>query len=246
MTYTTRLVTALSLAGLFVFSGCDSGTVDDTVIIEDLLLGTGTVAGPDSLVMIEYTARVLNGNTFVEDLQLDEPTKLNTLIEGWIEGISGMRVGGVRRLTVPPSKAFGNREIVDPGTLEVLVPPNSTVVFDIELLSMGTRPVIIEDEIVGTGAEAAVGSSVTVTYTGRLEDDTVFDSATDATFTIESGTVIEGWVEGIPGMRVGGKRLLTIPSELGYSGQTVRNSLGLVVIPSFSTLYFDVELTAVN
>jgi len=101
------------------------------------------------------------------------------------------------------------------------------------------------DQVVGTGAVAAEGSKITVKYTGKLTDGTVFDSTekqggTPATFTLSKGSLIDGWVQGIPGMKVGGKRHLVIPASLGY-GDKANGS-----IPANSTLEFDIELVDVQ
>ena len=110
-----------------------------------------------------------------------------------------------------------------------------------------------QDQVVGTGAEAKVGSTVTVHYTGQLTNGTVFDTSrgkTPFTFTIGAGEVIAGWEQGVPGMKVGGKRLLAIPSELGYGARPIqgRDQAGNVVdvIPANSTLLFEVELVSVQ
>lgn len=103
----------------------------------------------------------------------------------------------------------------------------------------------MEDTKVGTGATAKTGDEVTVHYTGYLTDGTKFDSSLDSnqpfTFKVGNGDVIAGWDQGIPGMKVGGKRKLTIPSELGYGPQGAGD-----VIPPNATLVFDVELLSVN
>jgi FKBP-type peptidyl-prolyl cis-trans isomerase len=103
----------------------------------------------------------------------------------------------------------------------------------------------MEDTVVGTGAEAKPGDTVTVHYTGYLTDGTKFDSSLDSgqpfQFTIGQGRVIPGWEQGIPGMKVGGKRKLTIPPELGYGAQGAGSD-----IPPNATLVFEVELLAVN
>lgn len=100
------------------------------------------------------------------------------------------------------------------------------------------------DTIVGTGREAKVGDTVFVHYTGRLTDGTVFDSSIPRneafSFQLGLGHVIQGWEIGIQGMKVGGKRTLTIPPELGYGAQAVGS------IPANSTLIFDVELLDVK
>jgi FKBP-type peptidyl-prolyl cis-trans isomerase len=100
------------------------------------------------------------------------------------------------------------------------------------------------DSVVGKGAEAVSGKSVTVHYTGTLKDGTKFDSSVDRkepfTFALGAGQVIKGWEQGIVGMKVGGKRKLTIPAELAYGA----NAVG--AIPANSTLIFDVELLEVK
>ncbi len=102
-----------------------------------------------------------------------------------------------------------------------------------------------EEVTVGTGAVAEVGKTVQVRYTGTLTNGTQFDSSVGRTpdyfeFKLGAGQVIKGWDEGIAGMKVGGKRKLTIPPELGYGAQ------GSGPIPANSTLLFDVELVAVK
>ena len=100
---------------------------------------------------------------------------------------------------------------------------------------------IIEDLIVGSGAEASAGQEVTVHYTGWLTNGTKFDSSKDRddpfVFPLGGGRVIRGWDEGVQGMKIGGKRKLTISPELGYGA---RGAGG--VIPPNATLVFEVEL----
>ncbi len=107
---------------------------------------------------------------------------------------------------------------------------------------MGT--VEIEEQLVGTGAEARAGLKVEVHYTGRLLDGKQFDSSRGGSpfsFKLGAGQVIKGWDQGVAGMKVGGKRKLTIPPELGYG---MRGFPG--VIPPQATLIFDVELLGVG
>ena len=103
----------------------------------------------------------------------------------------------------------------------------------------------IEDISIGEGAPATAGKRVTVHYTGWLTDGTKFDSSKDRSdpfvFSLGQGHVIRGWDEGVQGMKVGGKRKLTIPPTLGYG---TRGAGG--AIPPNATLIFEVELLGVN
>lgn len=104
---------------------------------------------------------------------------------------------------------------------------------------------VYEDLIVGNGKMADPGLQVSVHYTGWLTDGTKFDSSLDRgqplQFTLGQGEVIRGWDEGIKGMRVGGKRKLTIPPDMAYGSQ---GSSG--VIPPNATLVFEVQLLGVR
>ncbi len=103
----------------------------------------------------------------------------------------------------------------------------------------------IEDLVVGTGAEAVSGKLISVHYTGTLTNGTKFDSSKDRgepfEFTLGAGQVIEGWDKGFAGMKVGGKRKLTIPADMGYGAQGAGG-----VIPPNATLIFEVELLDVK
>lgn len=102
-----------------------------------------------------------------------------------------------------------------------------------------------EDLVIGTGAEAVSGKTVTVNYLGTLQNGTKFDSSYDHgtpfTFHLGAGEVIKGWDQGVAGMKVGGKRRLTIPSELGYGPAGAGSA-----IPPNATLIFEVELLKVE
>jgi FKBP-type peptidyl-prolyl cis-trans isomerase FkpA len=105
------------------------------------------------------------------------------------------------------------------------------------------------DLVVGTGAAAVTGSTVTVAYTGWLHDSskpdakgTQFDSGTLAPFVLGTGRVIRGWDQGLVGMRIGGRRRLVIPPDLAYGN----NSPDTSRIPQNATLVFDVTLNNVQ
>lgn len=103
----------------------------------------------------------------------------------------------------------------------------------------------VTDTVVGTGAEAKAGTTVTMNYVGMLPDGTVFDASAKHgqafTFHLGAGEVIKGWDMGIVGMKEGGKRRLIIPAVLAYGNQAVGG-----VIPANATLIFDVELVKVQ
>ncbi len=118
-------------------------------------------------------------------------------------------------------------------------PPMPTTIGPIKELMM-------KDEVVGTGETAVAGDTVTVQYVGTLTNGTVFDASKNHgsagfTFTLGAGQVIKGWDQGVAGMKVGGKRVLAIPSALAYGSQAVGG-----VIPANSDLVFEVELVSVQ
>ena len=99
---------------------------------------------------------------------------------------------------------------------------------------------------IGDGTEAQDYNKVVVNYTGKLEDGSIFDSSLNPgrepfTFTLGIGSVIKGWDIGVKGMKVGGRRRLTVPPELGYGDKGAGS-----VIPPGATLIFDVDLLEVE
>jgi peptidylprolyl isomerase len=165
-----------------------------------------------------------------------------------------MQVGGKRLLVVPPELGLGEFGSGD-------IPGNATLVMEITLEDVKEPQVATEvdeadytttesglkyyDLVQGTGSTPSAGQTVSVHYTGWLEDGTQFDSSVDRgepfTFVLGQGNVIPGWDEGLSTMKVGGKRQLVIPPELGY-GETGAGG----VIPANATLIFEVELLDVQ
>ena len=115
---------------------------------------------------------------------------------------------------------------------------------DLDAMTRTASGLYIQDLTVGTGDEATSGATVTVHYEGWLSNGTKFDSSRDRnepfSFLLGAGRVIQGWDEGVAGMRVGGIRKLVIPPALGYG---VGGSLP--TIPGNATLVFDIELLEV-
>ena len=124
------------------------------------------------------------------------------------------------------------------------ITPTETPEQQNNLTKMDKDGVVIEILRPGDGAEAKNGDQVTVNYIGTLENGQKFDASADHgepySFNLGAGKVIQGWDIGVAGMKVGEKRKLTIPPELGYGA----NDLG--VIPPNSTLIFEVDLLKIN
>jgi len=207
----------------------------------DLVMGAGAQPGPADFVTVHYTGTLENGTVFDASRKHGGPVTfpLNRVIPGWSEGVGGMKVGGTRQLVIPPNLAYGAQGAGN------VIPPNATLTFIVELLDTKPAPQVkIEDTQVGTGPAAKEGDTLVVHYTGKLEDGTVFDSSVGGepfTFVVGAGQVIPGWDQGLIGLRVGGKRTLTIPPDLGYGAQGAGN-----VIPPNATLIFDVELVEIK
>jgi FKBP-type peptidyl-prolyl cis-trans isomerase len=98
----------------------------------------------------------------------------------------------------------------------------------------------VEDLSVGSGPIAKLGSRVTLRYVGTLEDGTALPSGPPLSFELGDGEVIEGWEQGIPGMRAGGRRRLRVPPELGYQDR------GAPSVPPNAWLIFEIELLSVG
>ncbi len=231
------------------FTACDS-TEEEGLDVLDRVVGQGPAAKEGQCLTLLYTGWLENGHKFGSSIDENKSygfhLNVGQEIEGWHKGIRGMRVGGVRRLIIPPGLAYGNTG-KDP------IPPNATVIYEIELLGIADLPegatckgselpaVQIEDLDVGDGQTAAEGQCLSVHYTGWLENGTKFDSSVDRNrpfqFQLGANQVIMGWDKGVPGMRVGGKRKLTIPPHLGYGNKGI-----LVGLPNNATLTFEIEL----
>lgn len=107
------------------------------------------------------------------------------------------------------------------------------------------KELIVEDKVVGQGAEVKSGDTILMHYTGTLENGQKFDSSVDRGQPFETqigvGQVIKGWDQGVIGMKVGGKRKLTIPSNLAYGEQGIPGA-----IPGNATLIFELELLEIK
>ena len=223
--------------------------------------GDGPAPQAGDIVSVHYTGKLTDGKKFDSSVDRGQPFQFplgaGRVIKGWDEGIALMKKGGKAILTIPPELGYGARGAGG------VIPPNATLVFEVELVDIlagapaaptkvneadyQTTPSGLKyyDFAVGDGATPKKGQQVAVHYTGWLTDGKKFDSSLDRgeplVFPIGVGQVIQGWDEGVLSMKVGGKRQLVIPAELGYGS---RGAGG--VIPPNATLIFEVELVGVK
>jgi FKBP-type peptidyl-prolyl cis-trans isomerase len=141
----THLVSLLFLLGLMTFAASEAAgpppvkgkpvTTADGLKYWDTKVGTGTTATAGHQVKVHYTGWLTNGKKFDSSVDRNEPFEFKLgagqVIKGWDEGVAGMKVGGKRRLEIPPALAYGSR-----GVGGGLIPPNSTLLFDVELLAV--------------------------------------------------------------------------------------------------------------
>jgi peptidylprolyl isomerase len=227
----------------------------------DLTVGDGTEAISKTTVTTSFTVWVKGEteNQFIASSEDNQPItfvlgRMDMVFPGWDEGVTGMKVGGTRYLLIPPELALGVQ-----GGGEI--PPNATLIMEVTLTDVvePRLPTKVDEKDyvttasglkyydiqVGTGITPTVGQTVVVHYTGWLEDGTQFDSSLDRgtpfNFALGTGAVIPGWDEGIANMKVGGKRLLVIPAELGYGASGSGST-----IPPNATLIFEVELLEIQ
>jgi FKBP-type peptidyl-prolyl cis-trans isomerase len=162
-----------------------------------------------------------------------------------------LTAGGCSKLTEPPKEEAIQNEPSQPGaSASAAAQPSATAAKPVEVKPSEPTPpsnekLEIKDLVVGKGAEAKAGDSVKVHYVGTLPDGKEFDSSKKHNqpfdFELGAGRVIKGWDQGVAGMKVGGKRKLTVPPSLGYGARGFPP-----VIPPNSTLIFEVELLEVK
>jgi peptidylprolyl isomerase len=227
----------------------------------DIEEGDGPNPQPGEVVAVHYRGTLEDGTEFDNSYDRGEPITFalgrGMVIRGWDEGIALLKVGGKAKLIIPPDLAYGATGAGN------AIPPNSTLIFEVELVSIlpgaPEAPTEVQeaeyvttdsglkyaDLEVGDGPTPQNGQTVSVHYTGWLEDGTKFDSSLDRgqpfSFVLGAGRVIRGWDEGVATMKVGGKRQLVIPPELAYGEGGAGG-----VIPPNATLIFEVELLEVE
>lgn len=209
--------------------------------IKDVVAGKGQAAQPFDVVTVDYTGTLTDGTKFDSSVGKQPFTFLlggGQVIKGWDQGIVGMKVGGRRLLTIPPSLGYGP---VANGP----IPANATLKFDVTLHKIERAKVTTEKA--GSGPGAKPGDVVEVHYTGTLEDGKKFDSSHDhkppepLMIAVGRTGLIPGFTQALIGIRKGEVRKVVIPPSLGY-GSAGRPP----VIPANSTLIFTIEAVSVR
>lgn len=218
------------------------------LVTEDLVVGDGEEAVTGATVRVQYVG-VLAADGTPFDASWDRGTAFDfqlgsgQVIAGWDEGVAGMRVGGRRTLMIPADQAYGPA-----GSGSGAIGPDADLVFVVDLVAVippvapadepevdlpDTPPdeLVIDDLTVGDGPEIEVGSSITVQYVGvALSTGEVFDSSWQSgrplSFQAGAGQLIPGFDQGVLGMRVGGRRQIVIPPDLGYGADGAGGVIG--------------------
>jgi FKBP-type peptidyl-prolyl cis-trans isomerase len=242
------------------------GASETGLYVKQVKEGSGAPAEVGDAINILYTGWLTDGTEFDSSYKSDPPRTFPVVvggggaIPGFMEGTEGMREGEKRHLVIPPALGYGAAGAGG------VIPPNATLVFEVEAerieRSADPRDVDFDASLgidleammrsptglywttlqEGSGAETKPGDALSLHYTGWLADGTKFDSSFDRTppapleMVLGQTALIEGWTEGVTGMRLGEKRRLVIPPILGYGLQ----NRGLIM-PN-SVLVFEVEL----
>lgn len=228
-------------------------TTDSGLQYEVMTMGTGGKPAATDKVEVHYHGTLLDGTVFDSSVDRGQTITfgLNQVIKGWTEGLQLMPIGSKFKFTIIPELAYGDRDMGS-------IPPNSTLIFEVELFdiekpfvdtdfTIPTQEVTLDsglrylEHIAGAGEITKVGNTISVHYSGFLANGTKFDSSHDRgqpfSFTLGDYRVIKGWEEGLLNMKKGAKRTLIIPPALGYGEKGAGG-----VIPPNATLMFEVEL----
>jgi FKBP-type peptidyl-prolyl cis-trans isomerase len=241
---TTVFLTVLAICVSSCFTTDPALDTTGELTVTDVRVGMGDVVPLDTTsiaqLTISYTEQLRDSTVIAGRTSVLWVVGNGSISPASLEpGLRGMRVGGTRRIVIPPRLAYQNKANGN-------IPANSTLVYTVNLTNV--ENFVVQDVVIGTGDTAKVGSTLGMRYVGKLTNGVIFDAsiATESPFSFRLGTgaVIKGWDFGIPGMRVGGKRRLVIPSQLGYG--TTGSSTGRSRIPPNATLLFDVELVSVS
>lgn len=236
-----------------------SGDPPTELVTEDVVVGAGAAAESGSTIVVDYVGTSWStGKEFDSSWDRGSTFELalgaGSVIPGWEQGLVGMKVGGRRKITIPPALGYGEKGAgADIG-------PNETLVFVVDLRFAATKPTVdpaslapatelsTVDLVPGTGPALEATSSAKVHYVGyavstKKEFDASWGGA-DGAFgvTLGAGQVIPGWEQGLVGMKVGGRRQITIPPALAYGATGAGNG---AIAPN-ETLVFVVDLISIQ
>ncbi len=183
------------------------------ILCEDIKIGTGYEITPGGAVVANYHGWLKDGgkifdSTYDPSFKHPEPAgfSLTQVIDGWKQGVPGMKIGGIRRLTIPAKLAYGERG-------NTTVPPNADLVFVIELLDA----VQIVDEKVGDGEALESPFIAETNYSIKDKDGKEIEKSDPAHPFIWVPNEHQGLQIGLEGMKVGGKRKISVPKEFNHS-----------------------------
>jgi len=221
----------------------------------------GVQAKNGDIVKVHYTGKLVGGIKFDSSLDREQPLSLllgvGMVIKGWDEGIALLKVGEKATFVIPGDLAYAE------GGSGVLIGPNETLVFDVELLEIaatepfdtaGIKENVTESGLKyyvlksnSKGEKSVIGKPVLVSYSGYFEDGKKFDTSWNPRkyfqplkFVLGQGQVIKGWDEAVALMRVGERMRFVVPANLAYGEKGYPGA-----IPPNSTLIFDIELVDV-
>ena len=256
-------LTAVFLLAAACGGGSNNITTESGLQYEEIEEGTGAAPQPGDIVAVHYTGTLEDGTEFdssyTRGTPFEFPLGQGAVIPGWDEGIALMKEGGTARLTVPPDLAYGEAGAGD------VIPPNSTLIFDVELVSIqpppptptppppptaidsseftttdsGLQYFVLEE---GSGDLPEDGGLVTIHFAGWLAEDlssigNSYIAGQPVPFRLGAGQIMEGWDEAVAQMRIGEKTQFIVPPSLGF-GETGSPP----VIPPNATLIFEIEL----
>lgn len=209
-------------------------TLEGGLIIEELTIGDGYEVKPgNSVVALYHGTRKSDGFVFDSAFDRGEPIAfpLSGVIEGWQKGVPGMRVGGVRRLTIPAAMGYGARGA---GTD---IPPNTDLVFVIQLVDA----LQVTDTKVGEGEAASQSCVAVAAYTIKDEKGNVVEQATKEKPYIWIPGEFQAMTMGLEGMKVGGTRTIKVPAQMNQSAPMIETTR-----PSDVPVTIEVELLMVR
>ncbi len=235
--------------------GMEEITTDSGLKYIDIVVGEGLQPTTEASVKVHYSGWLEDGTLFDTSQKDGEPRVfgVSQVIKGWTEALLSMKVGGKRKLIVPPELAYGERKRRN-------IPSNSTLTFELELVevmlppeqtpvdSLEEKQLVFSlkywDIKVGEGETPLPTAKVEVHYSIWLKDGTFIDSShlRAAPSTVPVTRLFTGWAESVLTMKEGGKRRIEVPPTLSFG----RGGVPRQRIPPESTIILEVELLKVN